>query len=364
MPLYGYTGSQSGLWEHGSDLGTSTPASYPPEASALRNHWQDPAALRALHSWGSLPRLSDALDVTSFGATPHWVNAHDDDGLAIQRALDAAKSQAVFVPHGTFHIRSPLQVSGAALVGSGTFSSHIHMADPASWPGGPLVQLSGTGSVLQDLGLYSYWHGAFLDITGSKTLIRDLLTEMNATDPAHHAPELEPQTLLKFRSTSGKVFGLCLGQVGFWEDQGVPPVVKVSNTRSPLEFYALSSEHYAADPQVWVTNCSNVSFYAFKFESQLSRANRSGALRRIEDSKDVSVFGGSGNYNIDVQHAQGIFELSRSNGVRLAGLIRKKLPETQDLPKKAIAIDVDSAAAISDTRALLLFEPSANNIVV
>lgn len=79
---------------------------------------------------------------------------------------------------------------------------------------------------------------------------------------------------------------------------------------------------------------------------------------------DILVFGGSGNYNVAAKRPQGILEVSKSTGVQFAGIVRKKLEDQADVAGKALAIDLDSGAAIDDTRALLLFEPRSQRVIV
>ena len=89
------------------------------------------------HSWADagLPRWWQAAGITEasrdYGATPHWVNDTDDDGVRIQQAIDDAcdlssrrHGFAVFVPHGRFGLARPLNLRGgcAALLGKGTSS--------------------------------------------------------------------------------------------------------------------------------------------------------------------------------------------------------------------------------------------------
>ena len=68
----------------------------------LRHSW----SFDALPTWES----ERVLDVSAaYGATPQWVNATDDDGARIQKAIndscDPASPKfgfAVFVPHGLY----------------------------------------------------------------------------------------------------------------------------------------------------------------------------------------------------------------------------------------------------------------------
>ena len=71
--------------------------------------------------------------VEDYGATTQWVNATDDDGARIQRALadscnltSSKFGSPVFIPHGEFGLAGPLDLLGCAqLFGAGTHSTAL-----------------------------------------------------------------------------------------------------------------------------------------------------------------------------------------------------------------------------------------------
>ncbi|HEX3696517.1 MAG TPA: glycosyl hydrolase family 28-related protein [Polyangia bacterium] len=74
------------------------------------------------------PQPANSLSITDFGAT---ANDGSDDGPAIQRAIDAARSQnkVLWIPPGTFESTSvPFNVSNVTIRGSGMWHSVLHGA--------------------------------------------------------------------------------------------------------------------------------------------------------------------------------------------------------------------------------------------
>lgn len=81
------------------------------------------------NAWGVVPSSTDLnnyytknqsfkiYNILDYGATPIWQNALDDDGIAIQAAIDAWEADfrvygtmgIIYTPDGGFHVRSPLQ---------------------------------------------------------------------------------------------------------------------------------------------------------------------------------------------------------------------------------------------------------------
>jgi hypothetical protein len=75
-----------------------------------------------------LARPAGSIALTDFGATP---DDGTDDGAAIQKAIDAAKSQGkvLWIPPGTFESAStPFVVSGVTIQGAGMWYSTLHGA--------------------------------------------------------------------------------------------------------------------------------------------------------------------------------------------------------------------------------------------
>jgi len=334
-----------------------------------------------LHGWKRAVPAFDAkrlVDVViDYGATPDWVDASDDDGPAIQRALtDVADPQSrhfgavVFVPHGTFHVRAPLRLhNGPALIGSSMPGSIIHAAVPNERLAGPILSIEGwkSGAIVSDLGLYTWIRYGYLDVTAPGVLVRDLLTEMDATVPKYTRwqPSFKVGSPVSFSGrASGDFYGLSLDHIAADRNSDpakLLPLVLIDGTKSPLHFYQLSVEHMLGPhAQFLIKQSADVHVHACKYETGVAANGKykgvySGSFASIRDSHNISVFGGSGNYEIARPEDKGIFEISGSSNTDFAGLVRKRLPNLKDLPGKALVVDLDSGAAISDNRAVLYY---------
>lgn len=180
-------------------------------------------SLPLLHSWNysSLPSWDDSevLNVvTRYGATPQWMDARDDDGEKIQKAIDDScdptshmYGRTVFVPHGEYGIARPIDLRGgcAALVGAGTHSTSLATLprpSGACWPSrnsGAMLTSSATrnsnsgGSVqkvhttakqltlVSDFNMAAAHYCPFMDLREGRLLIRDVGTSGGMTPPLH-----------------------------------------------------------------------------------------------------------------------------------------------------------------------------------
>ena len=181
-------------------------------------------SLPLLHSWNysSLPSWDDAetLNVmTQYGATPQWMDAKDDDGEKIQKAIDDSCNPTshlfgwtVFVPHGEYGIARPLELRGgcAPLIGAGTHATSLATLPrptDACWPSGDtsgaiLASVrdvrdqgsSGSTSVraaakqltlVSDFNLAVAQYCPFLDLRDGALLLRDVGTSGGMTPPLY-----------------------------------------------------------------------------------------------------------------------------------------------------------------------------------
>jgi hypothetical protein len=156
-------------------------------------------SLPLLHSWdyATLPNWqSNVLDVMrDYAATPSWVNATDDDGAKIQRAIDdscnpTSKSfgRPVFVPHGEFGIATPVDLRGgcADLIGAGTHSTVLgplrQSGCLASLTSLPRSSKNGRDSskasltLVSDFNVATPTHCPFIDLRAGSLLLRDVGT--------------------------------------------------------------------------------------------------------------------------------------------------------------------------------------------
>ena len=141
IPVYAFTPPEAGSTI--SVEGVSNPAFPPPIQVAAPG----PAGIPS-HGWGDMPGWEDdkLVDVVKdFGATPENINSRDDDGPAIQKAIDAATTpgnphfgKTVFLPRGHYHVAQPLTLrSGLKLVGAGRFISVIQPLTNGKTPWAP-----------------------------------------------------------------------------------------------------------------------------------------------------------------------------------------------------------------------------------
>ncbi len=186
-------------------------------------------SLPLLHSWNysSLPSWDDSevLNVvTRYGATPQWMDAGDDDGEKIQKAIDDSCDptslmfgRTVFVPHGEYGIARPLDLRGgcAALIGAGTHSTSLATLprpSGACWPSGisgamltssrPTRNGNNGGStfsirsqrvhttakpltLVSDFNLAVAQYCPFLDLREGRLLLRDVGTSVGMMPPLH-----------------------------------------------------------------------------------------------------------------------------------------------------------------------------------
>ena len=339
-----------------------------------------PQGLAASHSWepGAVPSWAGGhgaglVDATAYGATPAWVNATDDDGAAIQAALDAscdagspAFGQPVFLPHGEFGLYRPLQLRGcASVVGAGSHSSWLGTlpaapaAPAACWDAAPAAPLAamvvstGAGAagapppLLSDFGLVARPLCPFLDLrVGANALLRDVCVAATVPPPSSGVPPstspvppTEPLVALS-GSASGRVFGLSLDLVFGGNDGASPPpgprhvLLLVNGTGGgggggggPLHFYQLSTEHKPVPKAVLVAGAANVHVHAWKSESTLYEPHTGGAgdtqsLVWVAGTTNFSVFGHSGNFR-EPNTTVGVVDVTgRSAGVELMACTR------------------------------------------
>lgn len=316
--------------------------------------------LPLLHSWdySALPSWqSETLDVMrDYAATPSWVNATDDDGAKIQRAIDDAcdpKSKVfgwpVFVPHGEFGVAQPLDLRGgcADLIGAGAHSTVLatlkHAYGGGCWasltslpPASQRGEDSSKASLalVSDFNVATPTHCPFIDLRAGKLLLRDVGTRgsgsvvpplANSNDsaaavaaaatsvaaPPPGAGETcldEPFFALR-GAVSGRFYGLALDGADLRRCKSSPRhlllmVEGCTQAGGAIHIYQASTEHLINNYQTLINASScGVHMHAWKYESALHSESSippdgSGSLVKIEGSSDVSVFGSSGNYHL------------------------------------------------------------------
>jgi hypothetical protein len=353
-----FTASGGSVWDAGANASAPARAvtAYVAPPGVARAG-PPPAGLAAAHSWApdgvpawAAGRGAGLLDAAAFGATPAWVNATDDDGAAIQAALDEACAPGspafglpVFLPHGEYGLYRPLQLRGgcARLVGAGSHSAWMGAlpaapAEPAAcWDGAPAAPLAamlvsapaapaeappapGPLPLLSDFGLVARPLCPFLDLrSGAGTLLRDVCVAQSVPPPStgvppsdSAVPPTEPLVALS-GAAWGRFFGLSLDLI-FGGNDGASPapgprhvLLLVNGTGGPgggpVHFYQLSTEHKPLPKAVLVAGAAGVHVHAWKSESVLYEPHTGGAgdtqsLVWLVDAENVTLFGHSGNF--------------------------------------------------------------------
>jgi hypothetical protein len=294
-----------------------------------------PTRLVGLHAW--IPKKvptyfnADVLDIRDYGATPD-VDA-DDDAPAINRALidSAAQNRPVFVPRGRFSVEQTIEVPvGASMIGSSFTNSMIWAK--ASWlptePTALLRTADAVGSVLlMDFAVVGHEPARARGLTAHNNMImfvgrtsNMLVRDVQITRKEYFAGG-DPQwgqTIARFTGNAGgRIYNLAFD---YHETYGTPAgahnMFQIYGTRYPLAFYQPNTESGANNPQVVISNAKNVTLYGFKYE----RADWYDLLD-IENSSNIGVIGGAGNYS--VTRGDQMFLVKDSAAVAITNQLRK-----------------------------------------
>lgn len=327
------------------------------------------------HSWTNTLSWEDSnlVDiVTDYGATPENVNDTDNDGIAIQNAINAVTTvgnvnygKTVFIPRGHFHISGPLTLkSGLKMIGAGKFISVIQAK--AQWNNslGAMLQSvdDATGSlVLSDFAVVGYEHMRFMDIKTANTLVRDVVTELIAIGGTKITALNSPSApYISFSgSAGGKVYNICTDHmITWWEKETAIGVrysgyhmLAVQNTIKALNFYQLSIEHLKNSPQTFFNNAKNVTVFGFKYEAAHELLN-------IINSDSIQLIGGSGNYQLNRTDDKAIIVIQNSKNILIQNQNRQSLAGT-DITKYWIVSESDS---IPGNYGVLLYKDTLTTI--
>jgi hypothetical protein len=299
------------------------------------------------HTWAKLPEWDDSniLDIMKdCGATPENIDKTDDDGIAIQKAINQTTTagnpnfgKTVFIPRGHFHIHKPLILkSGLKMIGASKFISVIQQG--VQWKNelGALLESenSATGNLLlSDFEIFGFPNTTFLHIRTANTLVRDVVTE-NVWKPKSPSKEIvnpsEKPYVFFSDNAGGKVFHLSMDHL---YSKGAKSknynLLQVSNTSQALTFYQLSIEHMYNSTQALFENAKHVTVFGFKYEL-------SGELMNIINCDDIQLIGGSGNYQLENEADRAIIVIENSKNILIQNFDRKSVKEAFGRPLKEV----------------------------
>ena len=312
------------------------------------------------HVWGTMPSWEDTnlVDITAYGATPENVNNKDDDGIAIQNAINDVTNpvsvnfgKTVFIPRGHFHISASLSFkSGLKIIGASKSISAIQSLKEKNYAGVPFIQSAddANGSlVMSDFAIVIYANMTLINIRTNNTIFRDITTEhvptANWVNPATII-NLNKQTAPTFSFTGnagGKIYGICadhissyvatIGRIPFFQ------ILYVTSKLHPLSFYQLSIEHRDNMPQMMYNNAKNVSVYGLKYEGTCELLN-------ILNSDSIQIIGGSGNYSLENAGDKAIIVINNSKNINIQNVCRKPPGTVADITKFWIRSEKDSTS--------------------
>lgn len=335
VPLYAFTSPESG--SSISVGGVSNPVFPLPIQVAAPGSESIP-----VHGWSNMPSWEDEqlVDVVKdFGATPENINAKDDDGPAIQKAIDTVTTpgnahygKTVFLPRGHYHIGQPLNLrSGLKLVGAGRFISVIQPLTEWKNAVGPVVQSEDVpeGSLtLSDFAVLGYSHTMLLHLQTPNIVMRDVATELNlesrnSNSTTNMLNPAEVPYLLFSGHAGGKIYNVCTDHLPGREgnlSQHVRPsrynLLQVKENIVPITFYQLSIEHQSVLPQVLFDHARDVTVVGFKYEPP-------GELLDIVGGEHFRIFGGSGNYDLQNPNARAIIVVENARDLLFQSMNRK-----------------------------------------
>lgn len=323
-----------------------------------------------MHVWGNMPSWNDSniLNVVDFGATPEFVNRLDNDGVAIQAAIDASTTSqgeyfgyTVFLPRGHFHITSPLILrSGLKLVGAGKFISVIEPLRQWNNSIGPIISSedNAAGSlILSDFAIRGYHYMTYMHLKLGNIVCRDIATETNVIWNINGVLNRKKVPYLMFSGgSSGKIYNLAADHI-----IGGAPALPLSSSEStlllsirgtskPLTFYQLSVENLEENPQMVIGDAQNVTIFGFKFELNSE-------LLHINDSSSIRIVGGSGNYQLERSTDTAIIVINRCSNVEVENLVRKSY-SSSDVTEFWLVNDITRETVTGNAYNLLYYRSS------
>lgn len=278
-----------------------------PAADMPQRHLWDEEQMPAFDAAG-------VVNVRDFGAKGDGVS---DDSAALRRAL--REHDQVFLPKGVYLINEPVMLDERdRLFGASKTLSVIRAG--ARWRKGATSAVISTA-----------------DAADAKTALSSLRIEFDAASPPLTALEwragraslmhdvmvgvsqARTQRRLPTFVVRGQGGGRWYAVAAEWTrlrasgtDEGYRHLL-IEGTREPLHMYGVNVERAPVHPQAEIRNAQHVSIYYLKGESKPPHAG----ILRIRDSRDVNVFGYSGNA---APEGRALISVETSSQVRLVNI--------------------------------------------
>ena len=365
------------------------PASTPPPDAVLgtMHSWSsaDAGALAwtgvLLDAWrdcGATPDWVNATDDDGAALAKCFARSSGDQTVFLPRGVFHLVSPLV-VPAGTKlvgagkHCAVLAMVAGPAFAGEGAALLVVAGRDRPMVTSAPATATAAAatmpGTVVSDLVLVQSQRAVVVEVRGA-TLLRDVRTApCSPTHSGSHptCKQLQQQqhrlpgpagsisaaagpsgmvagVLFTGDMASGRFYGLSLDHCAKFFNQTGDALLAVNASRGgdggggsgggggEIHLYQLSAEHLVADYQVQVWRSEHVHLHAFKFESAGFLAHPSwgppgGGLLGCHGSRNVTVFGGSGNFGImNASLARDIVSVWDCDAFRLDAMVRKPSP--------------------------------------
>jgi hypothetical protein len=330
------------------------------------------------HTWKEeiMPSWEDnVVDIiTDYGATPGFKNDADNDGAAIQKAIDETTNPAhknygktVFIPRGDFHIDNTVILKKETrLIGAGKTISMIRLSEKAAAANVNTVVKTVNDPegniIVSDVAVLGYNNTTLVDIQSGKSIMRDFYAE--TLDKTDIRVGMLERPYIKFsENAGGNFYNFCMDWIvkidhdnlhKKWRERRLIAepgpdysLIMFENTKNPINAYMFAITHLNSSPMVYIRNSENVNFYSVKFEATKE-------LVRITDSEKIQIIGSFGLSGLDFPEDEGMYVLENSENIYMANLNRR--PNADELKDKNWIVNGDER--ITDDYSLLIYKTS------
>ncbi|MGC4233413.1 MAG: glycosyl hydrolase family 28-related protein [Niabella sp.] len=317
------------------------------------------------HSWSHMPSWEDAdiVNIMSYGATPENINNEDDDGAAIQKAIDEVTNpkhrnfgKTVFIPRGLFLTQRKLVLKkGLKMIGAAKNISVIQANE--DWPNKKGAVMESVDEkegniILSDFAIIVYRNMSYLNFRSGNTIIRDIVTETVRKYGTDHTNTAGVPYIKFSNHAGGKVYHLSTDHTATldkYDNKTYIPgyhLLKIEDTFLPLTFYQLSIEHIKNSPQFVISGSKNVNIFGLKFEEDRQ-------LLKIIDSEDIRIIGGSGNYSLTNATDESIIRIEHSDNILIQNLNKRSVSDKEATTTYWLR---DGTNLLSKDRSILMYK--------